>query len=60
MPRVPVHTVESAPEGSRDDLKALESRFGKVLNIFGEMGPRPRRHRPVHRGRGHDRGAHVA
>ena len=41
MPRVPVHTVESAPEGSRDNLKAVESRFGKVLNIFGEMAHAP-------------------
>jgi AhpD family alkylhydroperoxidase len=41
MPRVPVHTVQSAPEGSRDDLKALEAQFGKVLNIFGEMAHAP-------------------
>ena len=41
MPRVPVHTVHSAPDGSRDDLKALESQFGKVLNIFGEMAHAP-------------------
>ena len=37
MPRIPVHTLESAPENSRDVLKALEGRFGKVLNIHGEM-----------------------
>ena len=41
MPRIPVHTLDSAPEGSRDDLKALESRYGKVLNIFGEMAHAP-------------------
>lgn len=33
MPRIPVHTVENAPDGSRDVLKTLEGRFGKVLNI---------------------------
>jgi AhpD family alkylhydroperoxidase len=41
MPRIPVHTVQSAPEGSRDVLKALEAKFGKVLNIHGEMAHSP-------------------
>lgn len=41
MARVPVHDVESAPEGSRDDLKQLEQRFGQVLNIFGAMAHSP-------------------
>jgi uncharacterized peroxidase-related enzyme len=41
MPRVPVHTVDDAPEGSRDTLKALEARVGKVLNIYGEMAHSP-------------------
>jgi AhpD family alkylhydroperoxidase len=41
MTRIPVHTVESAPEGSRDALKALEARFGKVLNIHGAMAHSP-------------------
>lgn len=41
MPRIPVHTVETAPEGSRDPLKALEAKFGKVLNIHGEMAHSP-------------------
>ncbi len=39
--RIPVHTVESAPEGSRDTLKALAARFGKVLNIHGAMAHSP-------------------
>nr|MBA3411759.1 carboxymuconolactone decarboxylase family protein [Geodermatophilaceae bacterium] len=37
MRRIPVHTVASAPEPSRDALKALEAKFGKVLNIHGGM-----------------------
>ena len=41
MPRIPVHTTSSAPEGSRDALKALEASFGKVLNIHGEMAHSP-------------------
>lgn len=41
MPRIPVHTVDSAPENSRDELKALQARFGKVLNIHGEMAHAP-------------------
>ena len=41
MPRIPVHTVDSAPEASRDALTALESQYGKVLNIHGEMAPSP-------------------
>jgi len=39
MPRIPVHTTSSAPEGSRDALKALEASFGKVLH--GEMAHSP-------------------
>jgi hypothetical protein len=30
MTRVPVHTVPSAPEASRDTLKALEARAGDL------------------------------
>ncbi len=41
MPRIPVHTVDSAPEASRDALKALEATYGKVLNIHGEMAHSP-------------------
>lgn len=41
MPRIPVHTLESAPENSRDVLKALEAKVGKVLNIYGEMAHSP-------------------
>ncbi len=41
MTRIPVHSVDSAPEGSRDALKALEAQFGKVLNIHGAMAHSP-------------------
>jgi len=41
MARIPFHTVDSAPEGSRDALKALEAKFGKVLNIHGAMAHSP-------------------
>jgi hypothetical protein len=41
MPRLPVHTLDSAPGNSRDQLKALEAKFGKVLNIHGEMSHSP-------------------
>ena len=41
MPRIPVHTVDSAFEGSRDTLKALQGKFGKVLNIHGAMAHSP-------------------
>lgn len=41
MARIPVHTTESAPEQSRDELKALEAKFGKILNIHGEMAHSP-------------------
>lgn len=41
MPRLPVHSVETAPEESREALKAMEARTGKVLNIYGEMATSP-------------------
>ena len=41
MPRIPVHTVESAPEASRDALKNLSAKYGQVLNIHGEMAHSP-------------------
>ena len=41
MPRIPVHTPETAPETSRDGLKSLAEKYGKVLNIHGEMAHSP-------------------
>jgi hypothetical protein len=42
MPRFPVHSVDSAPDASRDALEALEARVGKVLNIYGAWPTRRR------------------
>lgn len=41
MPRLPVHSTDSAPDASRDAPKALEARVGKVLNIYGGMAHSP-------------------
>ena len=41
MPRIPVHTLDSVPEASRDELKALDAKYGKVLNIHAEMAHAP-------------------
>jgi AhpD family alkylhydroperoxidase len=41
MPRFPVHTVSTAPEPAQPALAGLEKRFGKVLNIHGEMAHAP-------------------
>ncbi len=41
MARIPVHSVHTAPEHSRDELKQLEATFGKVLNIHGAMATSP-------------------
>lgn len=41
MPRIPVHTVSSAPEQAQSALAGLEKRFGRVLNIHGEMAHAP-------------------
>ncbi|MGH2555470.1 MAG: carboxymuconolactone decarboxylase family protein, partial [Actinomycetota bacterium] len=41
MARIPIHTLETAPEGSREGLKVLHDRFGKILNIQGAMAHVP-------------------
>ncbi|MFE2209095.1 MULTISPECIES: carboxymuconolactone decarboxylase family protein [Streptomyces] len=41
MPRIPVHTVDSAPAGGGETLRRLEKKFGKVLNIHGGMAHAP-------------------
>ncbi|MGB3827920.1 MAG: carboxymuconolactone decarboxylase family protein [Ornithinimicrobium sp.] len=41
MARIPVHTTENAPDQSRDELKALEAKYGKVINIHGGMAHSP-------------------
>jgi uncharacterized peroxidase-related enzyme len=41
MVRIPVHTLETAPEGSREGLKLLHDRMGKILNVQGGMAHAP-------------------
>lgn len=41
MVRIPVHTLEGSPQESRKALASLKEKFGKVLNIYGEMAHSP-------------------
>jgi alkylhydroperoxidase family enzyme len=41
MTTFPVHTVESAPEGSRPAVKELQSAFGMIPNLIGAMSTSP-------------------
>ena len=41
MPRIPVHTVENAPENSREIAAKLEKKSGKLLNIHAGMAHAP-------------------
>jgi AhpD family alkylhydroperoxidase len=41
MTTFPVHTIESAPEGSADTLKAVESRVGFIPHLAGAMAGSP-------------------
>ncbi|MFP4512160.1 MAG: carboxymuconolactone decarboxylase family protein [Acidimicrobiales bacterium] len=41
MPRTPVHTPDTAPEESKEQLEQLTERVGKTLNIFAEMAHAP-------------------
>ena len=41
MARIPLHSVDDAPEASREALSRLARRFGKVMNIHGEMAHSP-------------------
>ncbi len=41
MPRVPLHTIGDAPEQSREALRGLERRMGRLLNIHAEMAHAP-------------------
>ncbi|MBG6218936.1 AhpD family alkylhydroperoxidase [Arthrobacter sp. CAN_A6] len=41
MSRITVHTPDTAPEESRNELGALKKQFGKVLNIHGAMAHSP-------------------
>lgn len=41
MSRIPVHTMDSAPEEARPTLEKLARRSGKLLNIHAEMAHSP-------------------
>jgi AhpD family alkylhydroperoxidase len=41
MPRIAVHTLDDAPEGTRATLEQLTKRTGKLLNIHAEMADSP-------------------
>src|SRR6516162_4088175 len=41
MTTFPVHTIESAPEGSKPALKQLQSAFGMIPNLVGAMSTSP-------------------
>ncbi|MFD8581232.1 hypothetical protein ACFV1H_38560, partial [Streptomyces virginiae] len=41
MPRIPVHTIDTAPAAGGEILRRLEKRFGRVLNIHGGMAHSP-------------------
>ena len=41
MPRIPVHTIDSAPEQSRPHAERLERKMGKLMNIHAEMAHSP-------------------
>lgn len=41
MPRVPVHTLDNAPEQTRPTLDTLSKKMGTLLNIHGEMAHSP-------------------
>lgn len=41
MPRIPVHTLEDAPEPTRATLADLSKKMGKLLNIHAEMAHSP-------------------
>jgi len=41
MTRFPVHTMESAPEGSKPAMQQLQSTFGMIPNIAGAMATSP-------------------
>jgi alkylhydroperoxidase family enzyme len=41
MTNFPVHTIESAPEGSKPALKQLQSAFGMIPDLIGAMSTSP-------------------
>ncbi|WP_434614603.1 carboxymuconolactone decarboxylase family protein [Arthrobacter sp. A5] len=41
MPRIPTHTVATAPEASQETARKLERKMGKLLNIHAGMAHSP-------------------
>jgi uncharacterized peroxidase-related enzyme len=41
MPEFAIHTVDSAPEESKETLKAVGKQFGSVPNLLGELAAAP-------------------
>lgn len=41
MERFPVHTIDSAPEGSRSTLRDVQARFGAIPNLAGALATSP-------------------
>jgi alkylhydroperoxidase family enzyme len=41
MTNYPVHTLESAPEGSQPAMRQLEAAFGMIPNLIGQMATSP-------------------
>jgi AhpD family alkylhydroperoxidase len=41
MPRIPAHTLDDAPKGSRDALEAVAERYGRAPNIYAQMAHAP-------------------
>jgi AhpD family alkylhydroperoxidase len=41
MPRIPVHTIDSAPPMVRPILRTLRNRHGKIFNLTGELAHSP-------------------
>ncbi|RAX48060.1 carboxymuconolactone decarboxylase family protein [Arthrobacter sp. AQ5-05] len=41
MPRIPAHTLDSAPQGSKEMAGHLKQRMGKLLNIHAGMAHSP-------------------
>jgi alkylhydroperoxidase family enzyme len=41
MERFPVHTIDSAPDGSKSALRDVQQRFGMIPNLAGAMATSP-------------------
>lgn len=41
MTRFPVHTIDSAPEGSRPAMRQLQTAFGMIPNLIGAISTSP-------------------